>query len=166
MSVPLYELTAQLREVQDLATHDDIPAEAILNALEVIEGDIKVKATNIAALTRNLEASAAMIREAGKRMLERADRLERRSESIKAYLLWNCQAAQITKIECPEYVISVRKNPPAVIIDDENKIPPEFIFTPMPEPRPDKVKIKAALKAGEDVPGAHLFQNERLEIKE
>jgi hypothetical protein len=36
----------------------------------------------------------------------------------------------------------------------------------MPEPRPDKVKIKAALKAGEDVPGAHLFQNERLEIKE
>jgi len=167
MSVPLYQLTHQLRELNELADSDDFPAEALRDTLDALEGDYQVKARNIGLLTRNIEASAEMIREAAKAMLSRADRLEKRSESIKAYLLYNCQASGITRIECPEFVIAVRKNPPAVIVDDESQIPAEyFVQPPAPPPRLDKVSLKKAIQAGTEVPGAHLLQSERVEIKQ
>ena len=166
MSVPLYQLTHQLRELNELADSDDFPAEALRDTLDALEGDYQVKARNIGLLTRNIEASAEMIREAAKAMLSRADRLEKRSESIKAYLLYNCQAAGITRIECPEFVIAVRKNPPAVIVDDESQIPSTFYVPPPPPvPKLDKAAIKRAIQNGVEVPGAHLLQNERIEIK-
>ena len=166
MSLPLYQLTHQLRELNELADSDAFPVETLRDTLDAVEGEIEVKARNIGLLTRNIEATAHMIREAAKAMLTRAERLEKRSESIKAYLLYNCQASGISRIECPEFVISVRKNPPSVAIDDEAAIPAEYIVQPPPPaPRPDRDKIKRDIKAGIDVPGAHLLQTERLEIR-
>ena len=159
MSLPLYQLTHQLRELNELADSDDFPVETLRDTLDAVEGEIEVKA-------RNIEATAHMIREAAKAMLTRAERLEKRSESIKAYLLYNCQASGISRIECPEFVISVRKNPPSVVIDDEAAIPPEYIVQPpAPPPRPDREAIKRAIKAGTDVPGCHLLQTERIEVR-
>lgn len=166
MSVPLYQITRQIHELRELSESEDFPAEAIRDTLEALEGDLQSKSRNIAALTLNLESSASAIREAAKAMLTRADRLDKRAESIKAYLLWNCQANGITRIECPEFVIAVRKNPPSVVIDDETAIPPEYIVQPPPpSPRPDREAIKRAIKAGTDVPGCHLLQTERLEVR-
>jgi len=165
--LPLYELTHQLAELQDLATSAEIEPEALADALEAVEGDITTKVTSIAAMTRNLEAMEQAIREAGKAMLARADRLERRRESISAYVLFHLQAADIRRIETPQYVIRVQNNPPSVVIDDEAALPEQFMVTPPPPPpRPDKVGIREALKAGEAVPGAHLLQTQRLVISE
>lgn len=164
---PLYEIVKYKEELEALAESDDIPAETIANTLEAIEGELEEKAVNVAAFTRNLDASAKAIREAAAGMLERAERLERRAESIRAYLLFNMQAAGISKIECPFFKIAVRKNPPAVMIDNSEILPERFLVQPpTPPPRPDKIAIRDALKAGEPVPGAHLMQTERVEIKE
>jgi hypothetical protein len=107
------------------------------------------------------------VREAGKAMLERAGRIEKRAESIRAYMLYQLQFAGVSKIECPWFVIAVKKNPPAVVLDDEAAVPQAFKVQPEPPaPRPDKKAIAAALKAGEDVPGCRLVQSDRLEIRE
>ncbi len=72
----------------------------------------------------------------------------------------------MTKVECPEFTIAVRKNPEAVEIDDPEQVPSEYMVTPEPPPpRPDKKAIKDALKAGAEIPGCWLRQGERLEIK-
>ena len=167
MSAPLYELVHHRNELAALEASEDLPPEVILSTLEAIDGEVQVKAQNIAALTRNLDASAAMIREAGMRMLDRASRLEKRAESIRQYLLVNMQAAGITKIECPWFVITLKKNPPAVNVYDETAVPNEFRVTPdPPPPRIDKSAIAKALKAGQDVLGCAFIQSERIEIKE
>jgi aromatic ring-opening dioxygenase LigB subunit len=60
--------------------------------------------------------------------------------------------------------LSIRKNPPRVVIDYEDMIPDEFLRTrTVTEVARDE--IKRAIQAGQDVPGAHLEQTERLEIK-
>ena len=166
--LPLYELVRYQSELERLADSGDVPAEQIADTLEALEGDIKEKAVQVAAFTRNLDAAASAIREAGRAMLARAERIERRADGIRNYLLFQCQVAGITKIEAPWFVLSVRKNPPSVVIDDEAQIPAEFIAPPppAPPPRPDKAAIGKALKAGGSVPGAHLMQTERLEIRE
>lgn len=167
IATPLYELVKYHHELELLADSGEVPPEQIADTLEALEGDINEKAVNVAAFTRNLDASAAAIREAGKAMLARADRIEKRADGVRSYLLFQMQAAGITKIESPWFTLAVRKNPPAVVVDDEAQVPPEFIVTPPPPaPRPDKDAIKRALKAGTAVPGCHLLQGERLEIRE
>ncbi len=163
---PLYELVRHQHELQALADSGDIPAEQIADTLDLIEGDIREKAIDVAAFSRNLDATAEAVRAAAKAMLARADRIEKRAESIRAYLLFQCQAAGVTKIESPWFTLSVRKNPPAVVIDDEASLPAEYIVQPPPPaPRPDRDRIRRDIKAGKAVPGCHLLATERLEIK-
>lgn len=166
ISTPLYELVRYQHELEVLADSGEVPAEQIADTLEALDGDIRDKAVNVAAFTKNLEATAEAVREAAKAMLARADRIEKRAESIRAYLLFNMQASGVSKIECPWFTLTVRKNPPSVIIDDEAQIPSDYYVPPPPPiPKLDKTAVKRAIQAGVEVPGARLFQNERLEIK-
>jgi hypothetical protein len=113
-----------------------------------------------------LESDADAIRAAAKAMQERAKRLDNRASGIKAYLRIHMSAIGITKISCPYFVISLRKNPPRVEIADERVIPDEFRVWPEPPPPSiDKKALLDALKRGQDVPGARIAQDERVEIK-
>jgi hypothetical protein len=166
LTTPLYELTAYKRELEALADSGDVPPEQILDTLNALEGDIRDKAIAVAAFTLNLEVTAKAIREAAAAMLERAKRIDGRAESIRAYALFNLQAAGISKIESPWFTLAVRKNPPSVVVDDEAAIPREYFVTPEPPPpKLDKAALKRAISAGTEVAGAHLTQTERLEIK-
>lgn len=163
----LYEIVRWRNEFERLAESGELDPQVIADTLESLDGDLNEKAVTIAQFTRNLDATADAVREAGKAMLARADRLARRAESIRNYMLYQLEFAQVSKIESPWFVIAVRKNPPTVVIDDEKALPAQFMVQPEPPaPRPDKAAIKDAIKAGEDVPGAHLVQSSRLEIKE
>lgn len=166
IATPLYQLVHYQRELETLADSGDVPPEQIADTLNALEGDINEKAVNVAAFTRNLDATADAVREAAKAMLARADRIEKRAESIRAYLLFNMQASGISKVESPWFTLTVRKNPPSVVIDDEASIPVEFIVQPPPpSSRPDKAAIARAIKSGGTVPGCHILSTERLEIK-
>ena len=167
MSLPkLYEIANAYKDLALLVETDDIPAEAIRDTLESLGGDLEAKSTNIAKFILGLEAEANMIDEAAKAMQSRAERRRRRAESIRNYMLFQLQQAGVTKVECPEFTISVRKNPEAVEIDDPEQVPAEYMVTPEPPPpRPDKKAIKDALKAGTPVRGCWLRTGERLEIK-
>lgn len=167
MSLHLYELARDKVELERLMEYGDLDPQTIIDTLEGVEGALEEKAINVAKVTRNLDAVAVAVRDAGKAMLDRAARLEKRAESIRQYLLMNMEFAGITKIECPQFVIAVKRNPPAVVIDDEKFIPAEYLTQPdPPAPRPDKAKIRDAIKAGEDVPGARLVQSDRVDIRE
>jgi Siphovirus Gp157 len=165
----LYQLVEQYRSLEALDASEDLPAEVIQDTLEGLTGELTVKATNVAKFILNTEAMAEAIENAADAMKERASRIRRRSESIRNYLKVNMQASGITKIEATEFVLSLKKNPPAVIVTDEASIPEAFKAVPTPppppSPRPDKTAIKKAIQAGVEVPGAHLEQNERLDIR-
>lgn len=167
MGLPaLYEIAKQFHDLEMLADTDELPPEVIRDTLEGLTGTLEAKATNVAKFTLGLEAEAAMIEDAARQMIERANRRKKRAESIRNYLLFNLQACGVTEVTCPEFTMRVRKNPEAVEIDDPEQVPPEYMVTPEPPPpRPDKKAIKDALKAGHPVRGCWLRSGERLEIK-
>ena len=168
MKLPaLYELTQQHRELERLAdTTDELPPEVIRDTIEALAGEIEAKAISVAAVVRNLEVHADLIRDAAKQLSERAARADKRAESIKAYLLFHLQATGITKVTAPEFTVTVRNNPESVRIADDAELPAEFLVQPpAPPARPDKTAIKAALKTGRDVPGCWLEAGQRLEIR-
>ena len=163
----LYEIVQHRAQFERLAESGELDPQVITDTLESLDGELNDKAVTIAQFTRNLDATADAVAEAGKAMLARAERIRRRADSIRSYLLFQLEFAQVTRIECPYFTIAVRRNPASVVIDDEKALPPRFLvqFEP-PAPRPDKAAIREAIKAGEDVPGARLIQSDRLEIKE
>lgn len=167
-TLALYVLTEQFRELERLAD-DELPAEVVADTLEGLKGEIEIKSTNVAKFAANLGMLAEAIEGAAKLMKERAARINRKVDALHNYILVNMQACGISKIESPEFTLSVQKNPPAVIIDNEEAISEAFMVTPPPPPppvpRPDKKAIADAIKAGTIVEGAHLEQGFRLKVR-
>ena len=80
-------------------------------------------------------------------------------------LVRRMEATGIEKISGPGVELSFRKSS-AVVVDGTDLIPAEYMRTkPAPEPEPDKKAIADAIKAGVEVPGAHLEQRRSLQIK-
>lgn len=166
MSAPLYQLVEQHRDLMQFADETDVDPQALLDTLEGLTGEIEIKAQSVAAFIRNIEADSEAISQAAKLMRARAERLQERAESIRTYLLTNMQATGITKISCPFFTITLRKNPQRVDIYDEKAIPDRFRVWPEPPPPSiDKKALLDAMKAGEQVPGAGIAQSERVDIR-
>lgn len=165
-SQTLFDLSAEYREAADRLSELDLPDEVVRDTLESLSGDLTVKATHIAAMTRNWRALAAAIKDAETRMAERRKALEARASRVEDYLLNAMLYAGIQRVDAPTLAISVKTNPPAVVIDSAEQLPAEYLREPdPPPPEPDKAAIKAALASGVDVPGARLVQRKRIDIK-
>ncbi len=167
MNISLYQLADQFRPLERLGD-EDVPEEAIRDTLEALSGEIQIKATNIAKYAANLSMLANAVDEAAKAMKERAARINRRVSALHDYVRTHMEGCGITKIESPEFTITVVKNPPSVQIDSEAQIPAQFMVMPPPPPPPaacpDKKAIADAIKRGEEVPGAHLEHSTRLKV--
>lgn len=163
---PLYQLVEQHRELERLADVEDLDEQTVADTLAGLQGDIATKAQSVAAMTLNVEAWAQAAEDASKRLAERATRTRKKAEWLRRYLHENMRAAGIPKIESPEFTVSIRKNPAAVLIAEGIILPAKFMVQPEPPPpRPDKKAIGEALKAGEVIEGCELRQSERLEIR-
>lgn len=162
----LFEITQAYVELESLLEHPETNDDMIAGYLDECQGKLEEKATDIGKFIENLELTAQGIKSAEEKMADRRKSIENRVKSIKAYLLRNMQAADIHKIECPEFKISRQKNPASVVIDDEKIVPMEYWRQPeTPPPAMDKRMILDHIKNGVCVDGAHLEQTERLVIK-
>lgn len=119
--------------------------EGETNLLEVIDAALLQAAQDQAAV-----ASLDALKE---QISGRMHRLERRVDLTKTALASAIQAIGERKMERPLATLTIKPTGPAVVITDEQKVPPNF--WKKPEPKIDKAELKKALKDG-PVPGAEL----------
>lgn len=144
-------------------------SEMILGATEEEEikelaMQVREKGAAIAASLRTMESMEKAVADEAKRLSDKAEAIKKRRESFESYVLHNLQTLGLEKLGCGGYTLSLRKNPPKVVIDSDEAIPPRFIVTKQVN-QIDRKGIKEALKAGEVVEGARLEQSERLVVK-
>lgn len=162
----LFVLAQDYRAAADKLADLELDDQTIADTLEGMSGELEVKATATAMVVRNMQAVAASIKDAEASMAARRKALEARADRLMAYLLANMQHAGIQKIDSPHFTVSVKANPPSVAINEPGLIPEEFMRqAEPPPPAPDKKAIAEALKAGREVPGAHLARGIRLDIR-
>ena len=170
MSVALYELTNQYLELAEKLSGLDLDAQTIQDTIEGsgIVDSLQDKAQGIEFIAREAVKYNTLIDiEIDRLKALKADR-EKVAAGLHKYLLDNMERAGISKIDCPLFSISIRKNPPAVEILDPLSLPGQYWRIPTPKPperAPDKAMIKSDLLAGVDVLGARMVQGCRLEIK-
>lgn len=160
----LYDIAANHRVLVDELTAADLDEQAIADTLAG-ESSFEDKLTATAYAVRSLEAMANQIKEAEQSMADRRKTYEKRVQNLREYMHGCMNLAGVRKVERPEFVMSIKTNPPAVQIIDPDEVPAVYMVTPEPTPRPDKKAIKEAIERGEEVPGCVMSQAERLEIK-
>lgn len=162
----LYEISAQYLADLNKLNELDLDEQTFLDTLEGLSGELEQKSINVAMYIKNLEASADAIKQAEKSMADRRKAIEAKQDKIKKYLLENMLKTGITKIECPHFVLSVRKNPAAVDVLMQDQIPDEYFDIPDPlPPTLNKKRLAEDLKAGVVIEGARLVQGNSLQIK-
>ena len=160
----LYLLASEYRATAEKLADLDLDAQTVADTLESLSGELEVKAQNVGYMVRQFEADAKAMKEWAKTATERAKAAEARSESLRDYLARAMEATGIEKIEGPGIKLSFRKSS-AVVIDGADLIPAAYMRQPeTPPPAPDKTAIAAAIKAGTEVPGAHIEHRKNLTI--
>ncbi len=87
-------------------------------------------------------------------MQERLARFEQRANQKKEIITSVLERAGIKKLTEPDFTLSLRPTPRPLMVSDEKEIPDQY-WKPQPA-KLDRSGLMAALKAGEDIPGANL----------
>ena len=151
----LYEIDTQITECFDADTGELLDAEKLENLM--IEKENKIE--NVALWIKNLKADAAMYKAEKTAFAERQAAAERKAESLT---MWLKNALDGQKFKTEKTEVNFRKTQKVEIIDiwELNED-----FVKYSDPTPDKVAIKRAIKAGEDVKGAKLIDDISMTIK-
>ena len=158
----LYELESDWDELMELTESD--PDMDLADTIEGMEGTLEVKRQDVGYYLENLRATAEARRAAAKAMLDRARVMENRHERLTEYLISSMRKHGITEIACPEWTMRLAQNPEKVVIDNPDTIPMTYQRVVPERYEPDKKAIKAAIKEGKDVEGAHLERGWRLKV--
>jgi len=166
MNTSLYVIAAEYRQIALRLAELDIDEQTIADTLESVNGPLVEKTTQLAMVMRNLEATAVQIKAAEASMAARRQKIEKRAERLRSYLIDALQQAGVQKITGAHFELTIRKNPPAVVIEPDAYLPTKFLRQPEPPPPvPDKTRIKDAIQNGLSVPGCRLVQRNKLEIR-
>lgn len=162
MDIKLYECTDDVIRALDAYFDDETERQ---DTIEAVIGQFEAKAQSVAAYCLNMAAQGDLLEAHIKAMQAKLKAIRKREGSLKDYLERNMKAAGILKIEADNGSFSAKlvKNPPRVDIWDEAQIPADFMRTKTTT-EPDKTAIKAAIQAGQDIPGAKLEQGETLRL--
>ena len=158
----LYELTSDLRELQDI-DFTEAEESQIEQIKDIIKAQIDSKGTGIIAVIRNEESDIEALKAEIKRLQDLKKSKENRIENLKKYTKECLEDANIKKVSTSLGNMTVRKNPPVVVLD-ESLIPNEY-KKEVVEIKFDKKAILADLKEGVVVEGAVLKNSTSLMIK-
>lgn len=152
----LYTINAELLNLTDSET-GEITDWSAFEALQLARDE---KIENIALYHKNLLAEAAALKAEEKSFAERRKRAENKAYSLKRYL---DTALQGQKFNTVKVAISYRKSTSVEV--DETKLSANWLREIPATHVVDKVEIAKALKAGEEIDGAKLVENNNIQIK-
>ena len=158
----LYEINNEILSLVDEETGEILDFERF----EQLNMEKDKKTENIALWIKNLNADSDMLKKEIDNLKDRKNRAERKEEQLRKYLSYmlDGQPFETSKVAC-----SFRKST-SVQVDDEQS----FVNWAMEnrkdllsfkQPTISKTDIKNCLKAGEIIEGAHLVENNNLQIK-
>lgn len=164
MKLSLYKIEeSYLQLVEELIDNGGELTPELEEALKINKEDLTTKATNYGFVIKQLISESEIIDAEIDRLTELKKSRTKSIERLKSNMTMAMQLFGVDKIESPVLKISFRTSE-SVEIDDADSIPAEYMVTKITT-QPDKVKLKAAIKAGELTIGAHIQVNHNIQIK-
>lgn len=156
--ISLYQLTDVYQKLSDYI-EDDTELDQYLGSLtEQIEN----KVDSIVKFRQELIVTSEAIDSEIKRLTDLKKKRERLAERLKENISRSMLEHDIEKLDTGLFKLSFLKSE-SVLVDD-TQLDEKYIVTKITK-QADKVAIKKALKAGEEVSGASLELKQNLQIK-
>lgn len=157
--------------IDDVAELKEKMLAAWFDTLDGIEEAFEDKAVNIAVIVKSLRSEAEQFKAEKLRLAKRQSQKEKAAERLEQYLLNSMQAIGREKIDKPQAVIRVKKNPESTAVDNEGS----FIewaetngYTDLLKYKDPDIKIKEVkdlLKRNVKLPFVHLERKTKIDIK-
>lgn len=165
MAMKLYQLADEYQQALEVLDDPELPEEVVRDTLEALQGGLVQKGQAVAAFALNLAAEIEALKAHEKRVAAKRKSLEGREEWLRTYLKSNMERCGISEIKAIDgtFTAKLGKGRPSVVIDDEKLIPDDSEFVRWTR-SVDKTAIAAAIKAGQEVPGAHVETRPSLRI--
>lgn len=151
------EIAERYNAITALADDDTIPQEEVNKALIEVMEDVKTKGENGIRYLNEVQEAIDKAKENKKKLDNFIKAMENRKKRVEKAYIFALNNMNVKSILTGWGEMKVKKNPPAVIIDDATKIPAKYLKTTITT-APNKTEIKAAIKAGEKVEGCRLEQ--------
>lgn len=170
MDRTLYQIDRNLMELLengfnldciDLET-GEIDEAKLIELLNEYQAEREAKLEAVALFIRSLSDEIEASKKYEKDLADRRKRTEAKAESLKRYLTKSITAFGSTSFKSVKVSASVRKS--TAVDLDENRLPNEW-WRVTEIRKPDKTAIGTALKAGQEVEGAWLVENQNITIK-
>lgn len=160
----LFELNDEFRE---LSQRDDLDPTVLKDTLDAIDDTRKEKLENLATWADKLKSEINFIDEKQRTWRDEITYRKNKLQWIKQYMTDVLDDAGIKRFSTENHLLSVRNFKASVVIDDSDKIPAEYRNYAKYEGMYDIKKsiVYRVLKAGKEVPGAHLKTNRNTVIK-
>lgn len=152
----LYEIDRAILDCVDCETGEIIDQER-LDSLMMERSD---KIESVALWVKNLESDAVAYKAEKEAFANREKQATEKAKRLREWLARVCEGNKFNTTRC---AISFRKSE-SVEIAEGVTIPEEYMRTKTTT-EPDKVEIKAALKAGTQIDGCRLVTNINTSIK-
>ena len=162
----LYEINQQIEEAINkmFAEVDEETGEVSQENIDILESlqmarDEKIE--SIGCYIKNLKAETEALKAEEDRLKARRVAKEKRAERLKKYVTDTLGGENWDKSAKVAFAF---RSSDQTIIDNIDIIPPIYLKTKT-EISPDKTKIKAAIKDGATVPGAHIEAVKNIQVK-
>lgn len=160
----MYEMTSEWQNVFDMLLDPEIPEEAVMDTIEMIEADMDIKADSYAKIIKSMDGDVKKIDEEIERLRDRKASIINRKNWLKSGLENMMRTTGRMKFKTALFSFGIQKNGgnvPVVFVPDI-PVPSEWL-----KPGdPDTTKIRKHLEAGGELPFATLgVRGESLRIR-
>jgi hypothetical protein len=165
MGMSLYHMATEYQVALVALSDPELPEDVVADTLEALEGELIHKGQAVAAFALNLDAEVDAIKAVEKRISDRRKALESRATHMRNYLKMNMERCGISEIKAIDgsFTAKLTAGRESVVIDDESLIPDDSEYVKWSR-TVSKTAIGDAIKAGKEVPGAHLEKRPALRL--
>lgn len=160
----MYDMTEEWQNVFDMLLDPEVPEEAVMDTIEMIEADMDIKADSYAKILKSMDGDVKKIDEEIKRLQERKASIVGRKNWLKAGLENMMRTTGRMKFKTALFSFNIQKNGGSVpvVLSPDVAIPAEWL-----KPGdPDTTKIRKYLESGGELPFATLgTRGESLRIR-
>lgn len=169
----LYEITQELETLEAMyeLVYDEETGEVNeldFNELQAMEEEMKNLLSNksdaIIKFVKNMDSDITVLKEEEKRLKERREKLEKKKEWLKNYLMENMLKLGYAKVESTYGTLSTRKSKSTIINENIIAKDPRY-WSVETKDKFDKNKIKKLIESGEEIVGAYIQENTSVVIK-
>ena len=160
----LYEMPREYERIYSTMTSDEESTdEEMLKALSEVDDSFRAKVENCAKMMSQLESTSQACAHEIERLIKRKRSHENKAKWLKAYVQECMLDMGMNHVDGDVFRVAIQKNPPSVVVEDEDSVPEKYFV--QPPPKISKSAIKEAIDSGDEVPGCRLQQTQSLRVR-